>query len=89
MESHLDETVQLCLPKSACLVLFELLTDSYERWRSDNPDDHTADPMAVIAQEHAQRKALWLLEGSLERTLPELFSSNYSELLIESKSILR
>jgi hypothetical protein len=44
--------------------------------------------MQVTAKEHAQRVALWRFEGALERTLPELFSSNYAELLRDSKELL-
>jgi len=69
-------------------VLFELLTSSYEEWRKLNPDDSSASPMQVTAEDHAQRAAFWKLEGALERTLPELFSSNYDELLAESKRVL-
>jgi len=44
--------------------------------------------MQVPANEHSERIALWQLEGALERTLPELFSNNYTELLRESKTLL-
>jgi hypothetical protein len=88
MNSDLNEYVDVPIPKAACLVLFELLTSSYEEWRKLNPDDSSASPMNINAEDHAQRMALWKLEGALERTLPELFSSNYNELLTESKRIL-
>jgi hypothetical protein len=88
MNSALNENVDLLLSKSACLVLFELLTLSYEEWRKSNPNDASANPMPIFAHEHAQRVALWQLEGALERTLPELFSSNYAELLAESRRLL-
>ena len=88
MDTNLDDKVIIDLPKSVCLVLFELLTQSYEVWRKSNPDDSSAGPLSVEARELAQRKALWRLEGALERTLPELFSSNYSELLSEARRML-
>jgi hypothetical protein len=88
MDSSLNDRVAIDLPKSVCLVLFELLTRSYEVWREENPDDGSADPMLVEAGELAQRRAIWLLEGALERTLTELFSSNYAELLSEANRIL-
>jgi hypothetical protein len=88
MTSDLSEPVMLELPKSVCLLLFEVLTATYERWRKSNPDDATADPMMIAAQTHAERVAFWKLEGALERTLPELFSSNYGELLEESRKQL-
>ncbi len=73
MESELTGAVTLSLSKASCLILFELLTASYEVWRKDNPNDSSAGAMLVNAQEGSQRAALWELEGSLERTLPELF----------------
>ena len=89
MEPDLNSKVTITLSKAACLVLFELLTVSYEAWRRDNPNDDSADAMLVNAQETSQRAALWELEGSLERTLPELFSSNYGDLLTESRRLLK
>jgi hypothetical protein len=84
----LNESVILEIPKSSCLILFELLTRSYEKWRKENPEDSSAGPMTVYADDHADRVALWHLEGALERTLPELFSSNYEELLKKSRTTL-
>ena len=66
----------------------KLLTQSYEAWRKNNPNDSSAGPLFIEAREFAQRKALWRLEGALESTLPEIFSSNYSELLSEAKHVL-
>jgi len=88
MMPDLSEPVTLELPKSACLLLFEMLTTAYEEWRKCNPDDATADPLMIAAQAHGERVALWKLEGALERTLPELFSSNYVGLLEESRKQL-
>ena len=88
MENDLHSAVEIRLPKTVCLVLFELLTRSYEKWRETNPDDSAAEPMLVNAVEHSDRKALWQLEGALERTLPELFSSDYKALLRESERLL-
>jgi hypothetical protein len=79
------EPVNFELPKSACL-LFEMLTRAYEDWRKTNPEDATAGSMTISANTHAQRVAFWQLEGALERTLPELFSSNYEGPLEESRS---
>jgi hypothetical protein len=88
MENDLQSTVEIRLPKSVCLVLFELLTRSYERWRESNPDDSSAGPMLVNATEQSDRMALWQLEGALERTLPELFSSDYEALLLEAGRLI-
>lgn len=88
MTVDLKEPITLSLSKAVCLVLFELLTVSYEHWRKSNPNDDSPSPMLVPANEHSERTALWQLEGALERTLPELFASNYAELLRESKTLL-
>ncbi len=88
MSDNLDEEITIPLSKSACLVIFELLTTSYEQWRKSNPNDESACPLLVNAAEHPQRVALWRLEGAIERALPELFASNYAELLAESKRFL-
>jgi hypothetical protein len=88
MESDLNTAINLTLSKAACLVLFELLTDSYEVWRRANPADSSAGAMLVSAGDGSHRAALWELEGSLERTLPELFSSNYADLVAASKRLL-
>jgi hypothetical protein len=88
MNTSLDDKVRVDLPTSVCLVFFELLTQSYEAWRVNNPDDSSAGTLCVEAREFAQRKALWRLEGELERALPELFSSNYPELLSGAKRLL-
>jgi hypothetical protein len=89
MEPDLNSQVTITLSKAACLVLFELLTVSYEAWRRKNSNDASADGMLVNAEEASQRAALWELEGSIERILPELFSSNYGELLTESRRLLQ
>jgi hypothetical protein len=88
MDASLNDKIAIDLPKSVCFVLFELLTRSYEVWRKDNPDDSSAGPLLVEAREFAQRRALWRLEGALESNLPELFSSNYAELLSEARRML-
>jgi hypothetical protein len=85
MATDLDETVPISLSKSAWLVIFELLASSSEQWRKSNLDDPSANPMQITAADHAQRVALWWLEGGIEKTLPELFAPNYGELIEESK----
>ena len=82
---ELNEDIPLTLSRSDCLVLFDLLTRSYEKWREISPEDSTAAPLVVNAIRHGERVALWHLEGSsIERTLPELFSPEYSDLVEES-----
>jgi hypothetical protein len=87
-ENTLNENVTLYLPKSACLVLYELLTKSYKHWRKSNPNDSSPNPMQLNAKEYAERRAVWRLEGALERAVPELFASDSTALLKESKRLL-
>jgi len=87
-QSDLESEITISLPKAACLVLFELLTKSYEQWRRANPNDANADPMVVMAYSQSERVALWKVEGSTEKTLPEVFSSDYEELLAAAHSML-
>ena len=87
-QSELKSEITISLSKAACLVLFELLTKSYEQWRRTNPDDAAASPMVVKASSQSERVALWQVEGSIERTLPEVFSSGYDELLAAAHSLL-
>jgi len=87
-DNTLNETVTLYLPKFACLVLYELLEKSYRHWRNSNPGDSSPNPMQLNAKEYAQRRAVWRLEGALERAVPELFASDSVVLLKESKRLL-
>lgn len=80
-ENTLNETVTLYLPKSACLVLYELLAKSYKHWRKSNPNDSSPKPMQLNAREYAERRVVWRLEGALERAVPELFASDSNALL--------
>jgi len=73
MNSDLNEYVDVPIPKAACLVLFELLTSSYEEWRKLNPDDSSASPMNINAEDHAQRMALWKLKVRLKGPFPSSF----------------
>jgi len=88
MDFKPHDTVSITLEKSTCLVLFELLANSYQQWRKDNPKDSAAAPMSVCATEHGQRVALWRLESAIERTLPEIFAGDYSKLVEESMQYL-
>jgi hypothetical protein len=81
MDLEVDREVEIALPKSVLLVLFELLSASYEAWRKDNPDDSSANPLCVVAARNSERVALWRLEGAIERTLPEILSAEYDQLL--------
>jgi hypothetical protein len=87
-QSELKSEITISLSKAACLVLFELLTKSYEQWRRANPDDATASPMVVNASSQSERAALWQVEGSIEKTLPEVFSAEYEELVAAAHGLL-
>jgi hypothetical protein len=88
MNSDLNEKVSITLPKSAWLVLFELLAKSYDIWRKENPNDSAGAPMLIAANEFGERSALWHLEGAIESTLPEIFAGNYDELVEGAKALL-
>jgi len=89
MDSDLNEDLTISLPRSVLLVLFELLTKSYIGWRKENINDSSAGPMAVVADEHAERVSLWRLEGAIESALPEIFAANYQNLVEEAKRRLK
>jgi hypothetical protein len=89
MNNDLKENLSITLSKAAWLVLFELVATSNAEWSKANPDSYSASakPLQLTA-EHSERVALWWLENAIENRLPELFSSNYAELLDESKRLL-
>jgi hypothetical protein len=84
MDPKLDEQIPLTLPKGTLLVLFEFLERSYEVWRGTG-EPPQEDTFVLQRPDPGERRALWQLEGAVERTLPEIFSSNYPELLAEWK----
>ena len=80
MSAQLNEETSITMPKGTLLILFEYLARSYDSWRrtSENPEDSTF----VLQQPDAgERIALWRLEGEIERTLPEIFSAEYTQLV--------
>jgi hypothetical protein len=85
MDSVLNDCLEIRLEKSDCLVLLELLARSSETWLKFNTSDDAANPMNVEARELSERRALWHLECALERTIPEIFSANYEELVRQAK----
>lgn len=70
--------VTLQLSPEEALVLFEWLT------RVD--ESEALEPTFV---DSAERKALWLLEGQLERLLVAPFARNYDALVAEARAKLR
>jgi len=87
MSKNLDEPISITMPKGALLVLFEYLARSYGSWRriGGEPDEAT---FALQPPDAGERKALWRLEGEIERTLPEIFSADYPQLIAEWKQHL-
>ncbi len=64
------------LDNQAALVLFELLASREEELFNS------------LKLEAAERNALWLLEGALEKTLVEPFDPNYESLVIAARESL-
>ena len=88
MSAALDEQVTISLPKGTFLVLFEFLAHSYESWRrSENPPPIEG-TFILLQPDAGERTALWHLEGAIERTLPEVFAPDYSDLVGEWKQKL-
>ena len=84
MTADLGEPVTLSLSKTACLVLFDVLSKSYDEWRTKVTDSDNQ-PLLIVAGELAARRALWQLEGAVERTLVEVFAADYADLVEQSK----
>jgi hypothetical protein len=74
MES--DEIV-ITLNKDEALVLFEFLSRFNEK---DNKE---------IFQDQAEEKALWIIEGQLEKVLVEPFMPNYQDIIQEARNRVR
>lgn len=87
-ENTLTERIPILLPKSACLVLYDLLRRSSGAWRETNPTDESPSPMLVVADEHAHRQALWCLEGAIERTVHEVMATDSPALVTEAKRLM-
>ena len=78
----------ISMRKETLLVIFEFLARSYEDWRKSgiSPISDLSDESFVLSKPDAgERVALWRLEGEIERTLPEIFSSDYRELIASEK----
>ena len=87
MDPKLEEKVQIELPTGTLLVLFEYLAHSYDSWRKKS--GQSEDDTFVLPQpDAAERAALWHLEGAIERTLPEIFSADYPQLIAQWKQHL-
>ena len=79
MSVRLDEKIPITLPKGTLMLLFDFLARSSDSWRrSGNRAD---DSFSLQKPDAGERVALWHLEGEIERTLPEIFSSDFKELI--------
>jgi hypothetical protein len=67
-----NESVTLTLTKAEALILFDLLADFHE------------DPSLKV-RDRADRVALWNLASLLEKSLVEVFSPNYLELVAQAR----
>ena len=78
------ETIEM--RRATWLVIFEYLAGSSEEWkkRGNSPDD----AFMLSNPDSRERVALWRLESEIERTLPELFASDYKELITAEKQRL-
>jgi len=74
------------MDRATLLVIFEYLARSYKAWKEKGklPDD----TFVLSKPDAGERVALWRLEGEIERTLPEVFSPKYIELIEEEKQRL-
>jgi len=87
MHYHLEEQIPISLPRGTLLVLLEYLANSYECWRKA-PGSSDDSSFTLQKPDAGERIALWHLEGAIERTLPEVFSPDYRQLLSEWKQHL-
>lgn len=78
----------ISMRKETLLVIFEFLSRSYEEWRKSGvaPVADLSDQSFVLSKpDPGERVALWRLEGEIERTLPEIFSPEYRDLIAAEK----
>jgi hypothetical protein len=87
MSTNLDESTSITMPKGTLLVLFEYLARSYDSWKKAGEASDEAS-FALQPPDAGERKALWRLEGEIERMLPEIFSADYPQLIAEWKQHL-
>jgi hypothetical protein len=87
MNAQLDEQVAISLPKGTLLVLSDNLAHSYKLWRGTGDPPHM-DTFVLQQRDAGERTALWHLDGAIERTLPEMFSADYVQLVAQWKQRL-
>jgi hypothetical protein len=83
--------VTLSMRSETLLVIFEFLARSHEDWSKnvEGPAADLSDDRFVLRKpDSGERVALWRLEGEIERTLPEIFSPEYQDLIVREKQRL-
>ena len=70
-----DGSVAVTLTKAEALILFDLLADFHEE-------------SSLQIRDQADRIAMWRLSALLERSLVEIFSPKYQELLSQAREEL-
>jgi hypothetical protein len=70
-----NDSVDLTLTKPEALVLFELLADFHEQ-------------NELTIRNQAERIALWNLSSRLEKTLVEVFSPDYDQLVVQARDLV-
>ena len=83
MDANLEEKISIELTKGELLVIFEFLARSYDAWcESGNKEENT---FVLSPPDAGERIILWHLEGAIERTLAEIFSPEYRDLIERAK----
>jgi hypothetical protein len=78
-----SESTTLTMRRETLLVIFEFLAQSYEGWKQAGSSSD--DSFVLRKPDAGERVALWRLEGEIERTLPEIFSPEYKQLVAAEK----
>ena len=73
----MEKEIEIKLTKDEALVLFEFLS------RFNQADHH------AIFEDQAEQKALWTIEGQLEKILVEPFKPDYLDIITEARNRLR
>ena len=71
------DKVTIELTKDEALVLFDFLVRFNQKEHND------------IFEDQAEQKALWIVEGQLEKTLAEPFYPNYTDIIRQSRDNIR
>jgi hypothetical protein len=81
VSTALDGQVTISLPKGTLLILLEFLYHSYDVWNDSKNQSPSHEGFVLLQPDAGERTALWQLEGAIEKTLPEVFASDYKDLI--------